>query len=401
MRILFNVSGASYGHLYPLLPLVRALERRGRAVAVAAPEHFSRVVEQAGLESLPLRAPGLVSPSDEYKALQTSRQPFERGRAAVARYLEQAVLETPLLRSAARAWRADVLVRETTAYAGWLAAELLDLPTAVFDFVATPPRLLAAVLGDIFDRARASVGLPPDASLGSLNGFLHLVAAPPGWFPRASIGPTTCLVQPGEAPPSDTPVPSWLEQAGKPFVYVTLGTMWNRTPGVFERVFQALAGLPVSALATVGPDLDPRSFTGLPARIRVERFLPRGVEVAVLSRADAMICHGGYGALMNAMRHGVPIVTVPLASSDTEANAARMKAFGVGIVVTGPAAAVRDGVREVLQNRSYRDAASRVCASIAQLPPLSAAAPLVERLALERRPILNPGAPVASARARP
>ena len=391
LRIVLGVSGASYGHLYPLLPLARGLIERGHELAVAAPWYFADVIESVGLEAMPLSAPGSEPPSHEYKTEQTARDPFARGRSAVARYLEQAVVDTAPLRSAVEHWRADVLVRETTAYAAWFVGELVDVPVAVLDFVATPPKILAAILGDLFADARARVGLPPDPRLETLNGLLHMIPAPPEWFPRVSLGPTTHLVQPAEPPPAlpSAEVPSWLAERdeSRPLVYVTLGTMWNRTPGVFESIFEALAAEPVDAIAALGPDLDPASFAPLPENVRAERFFARELEAEILTRAGVMICHGGYGALMNALRNGLVIVDVPLATSDAAANAARVKAFGVGVVTSESASEVRDALRAALSNPDYRAAADRVKQSITSLPTLSSAAALVEQVARERRPV--------------
>lgn len=390
LRVLLAVSGASYGHLYPLLPLARGLMERGHELAVAAPSYFADVIASTGLEAIPLGAS--EPPSHEYKTEQTARDPFARGRGAVGRYLEQAVADTPPLRVAVEGWRADVLVRETTAYGAWFVGELENLPVAVLDFVATPPKILAAILGDLFADARSRVGLPPDPRLDTLNGLLHMIPAPPGWFPRVSLGPTTHLVQPAEPPPTlpAQEIPAWLAQrdASRPLVYVTLGTMWNRTPGVFENIFEALAAEPVDAVAALGPDLDPAAFAPLPDNVRAERFFARELEAEILARADMMICHGGYGALMNALRNGLVIVDVPLATSDAAANAARVKAFGVGIVTSESACEIRDALRAARSNPDLRAAANRVRESITRLPTLSSAAALVERLARECRPVL-------------
>jgi UDP:flavonoid glycosyltransferase YjiC (YdhE family) len=388
MRVIVNVAGG-YGHLYPLVPLAHALASAGHDVLVAAPLHVGRAVEEVGLEALPL--PEGAEPSDAFLVRQAVNDPSDRRRAALARYLAMAVLQVPALQEAARDWQPDVLIRESTAWAAWLTGELLDLPVVVVDVVPSPTKMLSATVGRLFADARAQVGLPPDPGLTTLLQWLHVVAAPPEWLPAASVGPTTHLFRPPEDPPATVRSPAWLDalDESRPLVYVTLGTVVNRTPGAFELIFEGLANLPVNVVATVGPDVDPRSFGSLPSHIRVERFIS---QAAVLPRAAAVVCHAGYGSLMGALRHGVPVVTVPLANADGAANAARVRALGVGIEIPEggrSAEAVQNSVRAVLAETTYQESARRLARSMEALPPLAAASSLVERVAVERRPILT------------
>jgi UDP:flavonoid glycosyltransferase YjiC (YdhE family) len=46
--------------------------------------------------------------------------------------------------------------------------------------------------------------------------------------------------------------------------------------------------------------------------------------------AAAVVCHGGYGSTLGALRHGVPLVVMPLFSSDQWVNAAAVARAGAG-----------------------------------------------------------------------
>lgn len=387
MRVLFNVAGG-YGHLYPIVSLARALESRGNEVAVAVPEYFAAAVEKVGLEPLPLMAVGVSAASESFKEEQARRLPIERARATISRFLKQAVLQTAALRDATTEWGANVLVRESAAFASWLVGDLLRLPVATLDVAPAPSRLTARLLGDLFRDARKSVDLPPDNDVHALNRWLHLLPAPPEWFSADFMGPTTHVFQPPEDPLSEAP-PDFLREMGRsrPFVYVTLGTKFNDTPGVFESIIDALGGEAVDALVTVGPNRNPNSFHRVPRYVRIERFVP---QATALAKADAVVCHGGYGAVMGALRHGLPLVTIPLAGADQLANAGRIEATGAGVTISEgdrSAIAIRAGIRAILKESTYRDAARKIRDSIAILPPLTDAAELIERLGEERRPI--------------
>ena len=387
MRVLFASAGGA-SHVYPMVPLGDALAGRGHEVAIAVPEAHAGAVEQLGwprFDLPPAEGNLAATPAATFRA-RTPQQ--ERARASVGGYLAQAAGLASALRDAARDWGADVLVRETAAWSGWLAGELLGLPVAVVDYAPTPPRLLVAMMGDLFGEARRRAGLPPDPTLGSLEPGLHLLAGPPGWFPPRAFGPTSHLFRP-ELVPAGGSQPAALARVGpeRPLAYITFGTMFDRTPGIFELAFDAVRGQ-ADAIATVGPH--GAAAVAVPGEgVVVERFLPREAEAAILDRADAVVCHAGYGTLMGALGRGVPVVSIPLAGADNAERAARIEALGVGVVVREherSVGAVRDGLARVLGDPRFRAAARRLAASLDGQPPLSEAAPLVERMVAGGQP---------------
>lgn len=384
------MSAGGPSHVYPMVPLGRALAARGHRVAIAVPEAHAGAVEELGWPRF--RLPSVegnlaATPAATFRA-HTRQQ--ERARAAVGGYLAQAAGQVAALRDVARDWGADVLVRETAAWSGWLAGDLLGLPVAVVDYAPTPTRLLVAMMGDLFGEARRRAGLPPGPALTGLEPALHLLAGPPGWFPSQVVGPTSHLFRP-ELVPAEGPPPPALRGVGPAdrLVYITFGTMFDRTPGVFEMAFDAVRGQ-AQAIATCGPH---GAEVAVPTEgVVVERFLPRAAEAAILDRADAVVCHAGYGTLMAALARGIPVVSVPLAGADNADRAARIEALGVGVVVREherSAATVRDGLTRVLREPQLRGAARRLAASLDGQPPLADAAPLVEQLVAGRRPALR------------
>lgn len=391
VRALFTVADGGYSHLYPLIPIARGLRGRGHGVAFSGPARLMKIAAADGFETIALPESPATARGDGTAASLPS---VRKARSAVQRYLDDAVRHTAFVRSTAADWSADVFVRESAAWAGWLAGELAGLPVALFDYAPTPPRLLALMLGDLFGEARARVGLPPDPDLATLHRWLHLLAGPPGWFPARAIGPATHLLQPPAPLELDCVMPDWLAElgAGRPCVYVTLGTMFDSGSGVYEMIFEALADLELSAVATLGPATPPERFADVPANVRLERFLPQAVEAAVLSRVDAVICHGGYGSIVGALRHGLPIVSIPAGNADDPTRVPALAGLGAAVTVPDErrcADAVRTALDTVLTDPRYRDAARDAAASMATLPPFTRAAELVERLAGERQPVLR------------
>ena len=90
---------------------------------------------------------------------------------------------------------------------------------------------------------------------------------------------------------------------------------------------RALARDDVLVVATTGgPDPEPLR-RGLPANVRLERFVPHDL---LLPHVDVMVTNGGYGGVQQALANGVPLV-VAGDSEDKPEVAARVQWSGTGI----------------------------------------------------------------------
>jgi UDP:flavonoid glycosyltransferase YjiC (YdhE family) len=99
-----------------------------------------------------------------------------------------------------------------------------------------------------------------------------------------------------------------------------------------------------------------------------------------------MITNGGYGAVQRALTTGVPLV-VAGNTEDKPEVAARVEWFGVGVNLrtgTPTAGEVRHAVRRVLNDASYKDAATELMAAYARRDGVCEIACLVEELIAER-----------------
>jgi MGT family glycosyltransferase len=155
--------------------------------------------------------------------------------------------------------------------------------------------------------------------------------------------------------------PAWLDTLGRPLVYVTLGTVFNK-PELLRRLLDGLDGS-ASALVTTGRNVDPESLGGWPPNVRVERFVP---QEQVLPGCDAVVAHAGSGSVRGALAHGLPLVLVPQGADQFD-NAARCAAAGAAVVVPPEeltAGAVRTALARVLGEPSFAEAAQRVQAEI-------------------------------------
>jgi UDP:flavonoid glycosyltransferase YjiC (YdhE family) len=136
-----------------------------------------------------------------------------------------------------------------------------------------------------------------------------------------------------------------------------MSTTYMRQERALRRCVDAVSKLPVRALVTVGPSLDPAAFHG-GQNLAVVGSAPHD---QVFPRASAVITHAGMGTVMRALAHGLPLVCMPQ-GRDQHDIAARVRWHGAGLRL-GPrasAAKIRAALHRVLHQPSFREAAERL-----------------------------------------
>ena len=116
----------------------------------------------------------------------------------------------------------------------------------------------------------------------------------------------------------------------RPFVYVTLGTVFNIESGdLLPRLVDAMGHVDADVLMTTGPHIGPEELAARAPNVHVEQFVPQH---EVLGRCRAVVSHGGSGTLLAALSLGVPVVVLPM-GADQPDNADRCAELGVGVVL--------------------------------------------------------------------
>jgi UDP:flavonoid glycosyltransferase YjiC (YdhE family) len=372
-----------------MLPIARAAEAAEHTVAVAC--DWSRVpaVEAAGFTafgigpSAPPRPPRRL-PLKEVNVAREEQDLREGFADRAARIRAEGVLEL------ASDWRPDVIVADETDFGSVLAAERLDLPYAIVLILAAGSMVRPDVVADTLDRVRIEHGLPPDPDLAAPGRYLVLSPFPPSLREPAFPLPATAHpFRPLDARSAADVPPPWPKHlVGASSVYFTLGTEFNLESGdLFARVLAGLRQLPADVLVTVGHQIDPAELGPQPANVHVERYL---AQADVLPHCNLVVFHAGSGTLTGAFANGLPMVLLPM-GADQPANALRCNALGLGVsldVISATPQDVRDAAASVLADPAYRQAAERLQTEIAALPEPATAVGLLERLAIERQPVL-------------
>jgi len=208
-------------------------------------------------------------------------------------------------------------------------------------------------------------------------------------YPRPNLPDSVQFVGPLlPLPASGFTPPSWWDElrSGRPVVHVTQGTLDNADPHrLLIPASEALGGEDLLLVATTGgPDPAPLR-AGLPANVRLERFIPHDL---LLPHVDVMITNGGYGGVQQALAHGVPLVVAGDSEEKPEV-AARVRWSGAGIDLrTGRPSPrqVTDAVRRVLAEPSFGVRARALQAEIARTSPLDTVTEVLLGLAEPTRP---------------
>src|SRR6266568_2098426 len=119
-----------------------------------------------------------------------------------------------------------------------------------------------------------------------------------------------------------------------------------------------------------------------PENVHIERYVPQSL---LLPYCDLVITHAGFSTVTAALSCGLPMVAIPI-DADQPLNAQRCAALGVAEVIQygqRTPETIRESVRTVLSNPSYRSNAEQIRREMSVLPGPEHAPALLQRLATE------------------
>ncbi|MDX6749731.1 glycosyltransferase [Geminicoccaceae bacterium 1502E] len=215
--------------------------------------------------------------------------------------------------------------------------------------------------------ARSALGLPPLAGLLdqlAAAGRILLATSSAFDFPTGRLPERLRYVGPqlGEPPWAEPWVSPWPAGDPRPLVLVAFSTSFQDQTAIVQRTIDALAGLPVRGLVTLGPAL-PGDALHPAANVVIRRSAPHD---AVMREASLVVCHGGHGTVTRALSHCRPLLCVPM-GRDQDDNAVRVVTRGAGLSlpVESDPATIRSALRRLLEEPGFRAAAETLGAAVA------------------------------------
>ena len=228
---------------------------------------------------------------------------------------------------------------------------------------------------------RAELGLDPVASLAAMHDAcdLAIVAVPAEFEPDAGDAPNVLRIGPVlDGPPLMRHVDSIdLADGSDPLVLVSMSTSEQGQAGLLQRIVDAVATLPVRAIVTTGPAIDPSTVTA-GANTQVVAYVPHA---ELLPSTSLVITHAGLGTVMTALGSGVPLLCIPM-GRDQFFNAEQAQTLGAGRMLMPDAdvSTIIDAAREVLDDQTSRSAAKKMASTISSYGGASAAVTALELL---------------------
>jgi UDP:flavonoid glycosyltransferase YjiC (YdhE family) len=366
-RVLFT-SCPAYGHLLPMLPLIRAAERAGHDVRVATGPDLVEAVASRGLDARAV-GPAWTAMWSAHDAVWADPDRSEEQKmmdGVVVLFGTPGLARLADLTAMAQEWRPELVVHEVLESAGPLLAHRLGVPGVVHGIGP-----MFSLYAELLDPVGAMIGEPELWSHASAQQALDLCPAslqpdgPAPWPAATPLRPSAG--EPGPVPPEVAEVLA----SDRPVAYFTLGTVKNTDAADFRAGLTALDSYDGVVVATTGGALDRNDLGPVPANVVVHEFVP---QVALLERADLLVSHSGSGTMLGGLAYGVPQVALPR-GTDQPQNAALLARVGAGVVVDPEDYAVdtiRAAVGQVTGDPAYRTAAERVRDEIAAMPDADA-----------------------------
>lgn len=411
------------GHLNPMSALGHELQRRGHRITV-----FARLDSQARAisEGFDFHAIG----ASEFP-LGASAQILQRigklGGLAGLRYNLQMVkldVETRLREAPAamQAAKIEALLVDQFSLGGGTIAERLDIPQidvcnglplnreiqlpptftswsynasrrssirnrigyALADYLVNPARQVVSAY-------RRQYNLPLyahwDDSFSKLAQLSQLPEALD--FPRKALPSCFHYTGPYRELSSPTSVPFPFERlTGQPLIYASLGSFLGFRSDIFLAIAEACVGLDVQLVIALGNESYLKALPTLPGSPIVVAYAP---QLELLKRTTITITHAGTNTVLDSLSNGIPMVAIPL-TIDQPGLASRLAWAGAAEVVLPKqinVSRLREAIKRVLTDSTYRQNALRLKSAIHQAGGVSRAVDIIEKVVFTRKPVVT------------
>lgn len=391
------------GHLFPLVPTLQEVQRRGHRVALRTLSSEVQRMRNLGFRTEAVLSAVETRELDDWKALSA----LTALRRALRTFADRAPAEVEDVQEGIRVESPEVLLVDVNSWGAQAAAEASGLPWALFSPYLLPfrgPGIPPWGLGlrprrdslgrwrDAFlwqawrwlcrpgvNHLRGQVGLPPVGSFEDLLARpprLLYYTAEPFEYPRRPWPDHVRLVGPGLWEP---PGPSAELPPTGPIVLVTCSTEFQDDGRLVTDALQALAGEPLHVVATTAA-LEADRFRP-PANATVARFMPHG---PLLERAVCVVCHAGMGITQKALAAGVPVCAVPFGRDQLEV-ARHVEEAGAGVSLPASRLTVERLREAVRRSIACKPGAERVAEAFRASGGPEAAADALEELLAGRK----------------
>lgn len=394
-RIMFVVPPLA-GHVNPATAVAGELAARGHQVAIAGHADVIAPIVPTKVDLLALSG----GPADAAQRSRTEASSQRLRGVAALKFLWQDFLiplgaaMIPEIDAMASEFRPDVLVADQQAVGASVVARrrgtrlaVLATTPAEFDDPYAGLDRVGTWITELLQDFQLAHGIPPEQAAATDLRFsdqLTLICSVPGLLKAGRFAESVvfvgCAAGRRRADP-DFPW-TWLDET-RATVLISLGTI-TREAG--RRFLRAAA----EAMLSMAPDVQavvvapPGTATDLALAAPADLLVtPRVPQLALLPHVTAVICHAGNNTVCESLAHGVPLVVAPV-RDDQPIIAEQVERAGAGTRIRfgrAGAATIADALRNVLNEPTYRTAATRLRQQFTAAGGAATAAAHIEQLA--------------------
>lgn len=378
MAKLFFFNIPAYGHVNPTLPVVTELVKRGHQVVYFNSAAFEQVIKGIGAEFR------------SYPNSGTAEADFaERVHNLVSVsvfLLEESIRLLPFLLDTIEREKPDLVVFDSIALWGMLAARVLKIPsaTSICTLVSEDVpgiltwrdylqvfRLAYSYLPALMRLRRKLVktygsDIFPGKSILPCKGDINIVYTSREFQPETPyiddsfrfVGPSILATT-----RTETDFPWDLLDPERTRIYLSLGTLYSNNIDFYRTFLTAFSDHPAQFILSVGRQTDIHNLEPVPGNFIIRSS---GPQLDLLQKVDLFITHGGMNSINEALYYGVPLVVVPQ-QIEQLINGRQVARQGAGVLLADrppygrlDAGVLRCGVDKVLADPSYRINAERL-----------------------------------------
>ena len=174
----------------------------------------------------------------------------------------------------------------------------------------------------------------------------------------------------------------------KPKIYVSLGTVFNKKPQVFNKIIKAFINEPYQLIISAGKSFPFLTSKELPSNVLVFERVP---QIEVIHKVDVVISHGGNNTVNETLAAGKPLLVTPVGGEQGD-NAARIVYLGAGLRADLKKASceeIKTKIKKLIEDSNFSKRAKEIALNLKKTDGTATAVKLIEHLVKTQKPLLR------------